>query len=267
MGTRTILALAAAAAMAATYGYRTAEMSEPGTAPALLAQYSPPPAQPAPSQPMDTRGIDVRHRPAPASTDTRTEQRELRLPPRTGPQVIYVTVPSGRSAAVRLRSTLSSERNHAGDGFTATLATPLTANGRVVVPAGSRVFGHVMAASATGRGKHKARLAVRFDRLGLPNGRTVAISSRPLLFAAGGETKRDVALIGAGTLVGGLIGHAAGSTAKGAIIGAGVGTGAALVARGKPVVLGSGAHLRLVLRNSVRVPVIRRNMAMAEERP
>ena len=195
----------------------------------------------------------------PTKYSTPSETRKLPAgglhPTQRGPSTVLVTIPRGRSGTVILRSHLSSETNHRGDGFTAVLPHAWVVRGTTVLPRGTRVFGRVVDVEHTGRGKHKAELGLKFERLGLPNGKTVAIASRSLWFKAGGETKRDVALIGGGTVIGGLIGHATGSTGKGAVIGAAAGTGAALVARGKPIVLGSGHALTLTLRQPVRVPV------------
>src|SRR5712691_8311864 len=60
------------------------------------------------------------------------------LPP--GPQL---TVPAGTWITVRVDQPISSDRNQQGDMFTATLAQPVVANGRVIARRGQTVGGVV----------------------------------------------------------------------------------------------------------------------------
>src|SRR5207245_855044 len=49
-----------------------------------------------------------------------------------GPADVGLSVPAGAWITVRVNEPLSSDRNQPGDTFTATLAQPLVANGRVI---------------------------------------------------------------------------------------------------------------------------------------
>jgi len=175
------------------------------------------------------------------------------------PQVRYVTVPAGKTGQVALSGALSSETNKVGDTFTATLGEAWVVDGETVLPAGTKVMGHVNTVESAARGKAKARLGVSFDQVELPDGKTLDIDATPQYFQAGGTTGRDVAVTGAGAVIGGLIGHAAGDTKKGAIVGGVVGGAAALGARGKAMELADGQKLQLVLHGDARVPVVRGN--------
>ncbi len=175
--------------------------------------------------------------------------------PRDGSRTDFVTLAAGTRAPVRMESRISSESAHSGDVFQAALLTPVLEGGRVVLPAGTRVTGRVAEASPTGRGKHKAKLVLEFASLDLADGEKVDIEARPLYFEAGGKTKRDVELIGGGTLLGGIVGKLTGNTGRGALIGAAAGTGAALETKGDAVVVPPGHRLNLVLQHDVRVPV------------
>ncbi|HVP40247.1 MAG TPA: hypothetical protein VMS93_13800 [Candidatus Saccharimonadales bacterium] len=162
---------------------------------------------------------------------------------------------AGARAQVRIESRISSESAQVGDVFEAELVAPWESDGRVVLPAGTRVSGRVAEVEATGRGKHKARLELRFTQLDLGGGREVPMDARPLVFEAGGETQRDAELIGGGAVLGGIVGKLTGNLGRGAVIGAAAGTGAALETKGQPVVVRQGRTLTLVLQREVRVPV------------
>ena len=173
------------------------------------------------------------------------------------PKVTYATLPAGQSGDMTLTTALSSETSNVGDNFTAELATAWTVDGRVILPASTRVLGHVAYAEASKRGKAKAKLILAYDKLGLNSGQTVDIDAKADTFEAAGTTTRDVATVGAGALIGGILGKLSGNTKKGVAIGAVAGGGAALAQRGKSMELPAGQKLTLHLQSSVQVPVRR----------
>ncbi|MBI5836800.1 MAG: TrbI/VirB10 family protein [Candidatus Eisenbacteria bacterium] len=151
-----------------------------------------------------------------------------------------VTLVAGMRAFARMQSRISSESARVGDEFQATLTDPWLLGSRVVVPAGTRVLGEVSEVEPTGRGKHKARLVLRFTRLEPEDGEPVPL---------------EAALIGGGALVGGIVGKITGNAGRGAVLGAAAGTGAAVATKGEPVVIRPGRALRVVLQRDVRIPV------------
>ncbi len=171
------------------------------------------------------------------------------------PQYTRVTLAGGAATKVKLLTALSSESSQIGDAVAAVLVAPWVVNGMTALPAGTRIEGSVTNAESTGRLKHNAKLAFRFDRAVLPNGERVSIVSRTHSLEAGGETERDVITIGAGTAAGAIIGALTGNTTRGAVVGAGVGTGAALAHKGDPVGLPAGSILSLTLKESLDVSV------------
>ena len=172
-----------------------------------------------------------------------------------GPSHTYVMVPMGTVGHVRLGARVSSQTSQVGDAVSGTLTTALSVNDTLAVPEGTRVVGEVTAASPNGRGTHKASVGLRFTRLELADGQHIDVSARPFFLEAGGETTRDVEMIGGGTVLGGVIGGIAGNTLVGAAVGAAAGTGVALHARGDAVVLGPGTILRLKLQQPIQVEV------------
>ena len=53
-------------------------------------------------------------------------------------------VPAGTTITIRLEKALSSDRNLSGEQFTASLAVPLTVNGRIIAKQGSEVRGRIL---------------------------------------------------------------------------------------------------------------------------
>jgi hypothetical protein len=72
-------------------------------------------------------------------------------------------IPSGTDLKVRVDDTLSSARNERGDPFNATLLEPLVANATTVLPAGTRVSGHVLVNRPAGIFKGRAQLVLSLD--------------------------------------------------------------------------------------------------------
>lgn len=167
----------------------------------------------------------------------------------------YVTLSSGKTGSVRLLSRLSSETSQTGDPVRAELSSPWSVDGRMVLPAGTRVEGQVTLAESKGRMKHNAKLALSFNSFVLADGQRLDLSSRPIEVDAGGETQRDIITVGAGTAAGAVIGAITGNTTRGAAMGAAGGGAAALLHQGDPVELPAGTVLRLTLLGDVRVAV------------
>jgi len=136
----------------------------------------------------------------------------------------YAVIPAGTAVRVRLDQTLDTARNSSGDRFEATLASPVTVDGEVVIPAGTTFNGHVTTSQQSGRLKGRAYLGVTLDSFVL-NGETYRLSTGTHTRASQAHKKRNTALIGGGAAAGALIGALAGG-GKGAAIGAGAGAAA-----------------------------------------
>jgi len=151
-----------------------------------------------------------------------------------------LTLPAGSWITVRLDQWLSSDRNRPGDAFTATLAQPLVANGRVIARRGQTVGGVVASAEKAGRVKGTSRLGLELTELSLVDGRQIQVKTT--LQERRGDTSvgRDVGAVGASSGVGAAIGAAAEGglgAGIGAIAGAAASTIGVLVTRGKPTVV------------------------------
>ena len=135
-----------------------------------------------------------------------------------------VTIPAGTVITVRLGETLSSKSSQAGQGFSATVAEPVTVDGKTLVDRGASAHGTVVAAKAMGHFKGGALLEVRLDSVAI-NGRDQNIQTSAVISSVKGKGKRSAGFIGGGAGAGALIGALAGG-GKGAAIGAAAGAGA-----------------------------------------
>lgn len=155
-------------------------------------------------------------------------------------------VPTGTELDVRLQTALSSATNQVEDRFEATTVVDLRQDGRVLIPAGSRVRGVVTAVEDAGRIERKGRLSLSFDQITL-NGRTYPIRGTVTEALEAGGYKDDADKIGTGAAVGGIIGGILGGL-KGALAGILIGGGGVVAAtEGQNVELAPGTVLRMRL--------------------
>lgn len=139
-----------------------------------------------------------------------------------------LTVKPGTYVSVRINQPLSSDRNHEGDPFTATLMQPVVVDGVVVAQRGQTVYGRVAEAAKAHLDK-PSRLKLELTSLTLADGTQAPLQSQ-LLTRQGGSTPNGVQ---AGTVVGTTaVGAAIGGAAAwgtGAAIGAGAGAAAGII--------------------------------------
>lgn len=178
------------------------------------------------------------------------------------------TIQVGDVLALRMNTALSSKTSRAGDRFTATVFEPLRdRDGRVIVPQGSTVEGRVTNVEPAKRLSRSGTISVEFDRLVLPDKRSVPIfgqltslnpDERKKIDEEGeieGEstTKRSVIFIGGGAGVGAIIGAVAGSAGVGTGIGAGLGTAAVLLTKGNEAEINQGFEFGLEVLRPVTI--------------
>jgi hypothetical protein len=172
------------------------------------------------------------------------------------PPPLQVTLKAGMLIPVRTVERLSSDRNSAGDGFTATLDQPLVVDGWVIAERGARVVGKVVDSSRAGRGNGRSDLAIVLTQLKTSDGQRIAIETETFEKHAEASTGETAGKVIAGTAIGAAIGAMAGG-GKGAAIGAGVGTaagaGGAAATRNKAVSLPPETRIDFRLRNSITI--------------
>jgi BON domain len=149
-------------------------------------------------------------------------------PPRVEkPKPQPIVVPSGTVLTVRTNQGLSSKTSQAGQTFLATLAQPISVEGRSALPAGATVSGTVVSAKAKGKIKGEGELSLALTSISV-RGHTYQIQTRVLSSTTKGKGKRTAVTTGGGAAGGALIGGIAGG-GKGAGIGALIGAGAGFI--------------------------------------
>lgn len=148
-------------------------------------------------------------------------------PPVEKPKPQPLVVPAGTVLTVRTGQALSSKSSQTGQVFLATLAQPVSVNGRSALTTGSTVSGTVVTAKAKGKVKGEGQLDLSLTSISV-GGHTYQIQTGVLSSTVKGKGKRTAATTGGGAAGGALIGGIAGGGA-GAAIGAGVGAAAGFI--------------------------------------
>ena len=173
-----------------------------------------------------------------------------------GPVPANLTIPPGTVIFVRTNQPLSSDHNHAGDTFTATLDRPIIVNGWVVARRGQTILGTVTTAQKAGRVKGVSQLGLELTDITVVDGQQLPVLTELWKGSAGTSHGADAAGIVTTTGVGTIIGAAA-NGGEGAGIGAGAGAlaGVAMVllTRGKPTVIGPEALLSFQIKDPVEI--------------
>jgi hypothetical protein len=84
---------------------------------------------------------------------------------------------SGSEINIALSKPLDAKRNRAGDQVFATTTQDVQSHGKVIIPKGSRVLGHLTEAKARTKGKSESALAIAFDKAVLKDGHEVPMNA------------------------------------------------------------------------------------------
>src|SRR4029450_12103815 len=137
-------------------------------------------------------------------------------------------IPAGQELDVRLGTTPSAKTAQVEQRFEATTVADVMQNGRVMIPAGSRVRGVVAAVDPADRLHRAGSLTLSFDEIEV-RGRGNPIRAQATnVFESGGIREEGGTAgigAGAGAIVGGILGGL-----KGAILGGVIGAGGAVAA-------------------------------------
>ena len=74
-----------------------------------------------------------------------------------------IVVPAGTQIAMTLQTGLTTKTANVGDRFEATMASPVSVNGRVAIPDGAKVSGHVILAEQPGKASGRGQLQLSYD--------------------------------------------------------------------------------------------------------
>lgn len=182
-----------------------------------------------------------------------------------------VVLDEGTEFRVRLLQTLSTSRNERGDSVVAELIEPVTLDGDLALPEGTRLHGSITHLKRAGRIRGRAEMTLQFSEMELPNDQTIAAAATVVgieeradeevkegggTIQAPGEKGEDAKKVGTSAGIGALIGilSGGGSGAKtGAIVGGAVGLGGVLATRGSDLVLQTETELLVRLDRDLTV--------------
>ncbi len=184
-----------------------------------------------------------------------TPPADTRSVPPTPPPPRKVTLPEGTVFSVRLIDPIDSATNQAGDTFRATLDSPITVDGDVVVPASADVQGRVVESKSAGHYAGKPELALELVSLKV-NNNTYSLHTNQYTRQGTSRGAQTAKRVGVGAAIGAIIGGIAGG-GKGAAIGtaagAGVGGGVQTATKAQQIKLAPEALLSFQLQSPVTV--------------
>jgi type IV secretory pathway VirB10-like protein len=161
-----------------------------------------------------------------------------------------VILPASSVVGLELETTVTSERAQVEDRVDARVTRDVYAEGRLAIPAGSRVIGTVTMVERGGKVKERARLGVRFHTLVLANGPQVSLRTETIHREGESPSNESSRKIGGATVGGAVLGAIIGG-GKGAIAGATAGAAggtAAVMAGGRnPATLAAGSIVTVKL--------------------
>ncbi len=152
-----------------------------------------------------------------------------------------VTVPAGTRIMVRTNAPIDSRQHKAGYKFTARLEADLVADGVVVAPKGSNIYGQLVAAQKSRRLAGKSEMTITFTDL-MVNNQLKPISTSQVKAVSDETAKKTVGTTARAAAVGGLI-----DGKSGARTGAKVGVGVSILTSGSQINIPAGTMLEISL--------------------
>ncbi len=231
---------------------------EPTPAPAPRRRYEAP--RPARRASRPNSEVVTRTYSDPAETTSKSAAEPIALTPpantpSTPPPPRKVTIPAGTPFSVRLVDPIDSETNPAGAVFHATLDSPITLEGEVVIPANADITGRVVDAKSAGHYAGRSSIALELTSLKV-NQHSYSLQTDQFSKQADSRGSQTAKRVGTGAAIGAIIGAIAGG-GKGAAIGgaagAGVGGGVQTATKAQQIKLGPEALLSFRLQSPLIV--------------
>jgi len=158
----------------------------------------------------------------------------------------YVTMPVSTAIAVTLVDSIDTDVQVSGSTFRATLQRDVVVNGHTLFEGGAAARGVLNKVVESGRLRTPAELQFSLTGIQDENEHWVNVGTNMISEKKGTHTNREVAMIGGGAIVGGIIGKVIdrkGSTEIGAVAGAIAGTGLAAATGKQDIYYGPGTEI------------------------
>ncbi|MBI3484622.1 MAG: hypothetical protein HY012_05655 [Acidobacteria bacterium] len=219
---------------------------------AFAQQTAPPPTNPPAVEPQKS---------APSQDDAARPELKKRAE--------HIILPAGTRLPLVVHNSLTTRSARPGDPVYLETLFPITQDNRIIIPAGSYVYGQVVEARRPGKVKGRAELLIRLNLLILPNGYTVSFNAVPSGAGTGGNEQvdsegkikgdsdkaSDAGTIlrtttmgtGVGAGIGALAGKTRGGMGVGTLAGAATGLMAVLLTRGPEAEIPRGSTLDATL--------------------
>jgi uncharacterized protein YcfJ len=158
----------------------------------------------------------------------------------------YVTMPESTAIAVTLVDSIDTDIDVTGKEFRASLSSPIMVNGHTLFADGAAAKGVLDKVVESGRLQDPAELNFSLTAIQDPSGRWIDVATNTIMEKKSSHTNREVAMVGGGAIVGGVIGKIIdkkGSTEIGAVAGAAAGTGLSAITGKHDIFYGVGTEV------------------------
>jgi len=253
-----LLSIGAIALVACGGSKPAAPQAEPIAEASSAATAETPAPEPSTAAPAET--------PAPAVATPASKPPAPKPAPKPAPQPppkpepVVKTLVAGTEFDTELLDGASSKTSQVGSAVRARVTRAVVVDGLTVVPEGAVIAGKVTAAVPIRKIGGQAVLGLKFDTLELPGGETVPIVAN-LQSKGKSEDGKDAGTIAGATAGGALLGRLLSKNDKtkgtliGGVVGAAAGTGVAAATKGEDVELPAGTPLALHLEAAAQVTV------------
>ena len=167
-------------------------------------------------------------------------------------------MPSDAVIGLQIENNVSSETARMEDRVEARVSRDVRSDGRVAIPAGSKVLGSVTVVERGGKMRERARLGVRFHTVILADGTELPLQTDTVYREGESPTNSSSAKVGGaavgGAILGAILGGGKGAAIGGAI-GAGAGTGAVMAGSRRPAQIQAGSPMTVKVLSPIAVNV------------
>ncbi len=170
----------------------------------------------------------------------------------------YVTMPDSTAIVVTLVDSIDTDFQLSGSEFRARLNQPVVVNGHTLFAEGAEAKGILSRVVESGRLKTPAELDYSLTAIKDESGHWTSVGTDMILQKKASHTDRQVAMIGGGAIVGGIIGAIVdkkNSTEIGAVAGAVAGAGLATATGKQDIFMGVGTEVTFFSNQPMQIAV------------